>query len=172
MIPEDEEEEEEFLESLPTDMMDEDDLEQIKAMAHKASFLTRDISSRSLKHALLSSFFIDYGHSVQLIPSSLLLFFLHFSFVKTCSAPVHAKKRKSEQSVEKYEKMPRKMQMQKEKELIHLLPIKDKSGLIPQSMEKPGACRLVTPHSSGNAGVLERMLSAELCCLIVSSSCA
>lgn len=65
MIPEDEEEEEEFLESLPTDMMDEDDLEQIKAMAHKASFLTRDISSRSLKHALLSSFFIDYGHAVS-----------------------------------------------------------------------------------------------------------
>ncbi|XP_056101943.1 nucleolar complex protein 3 homolog [Rhinichthys klamathensis goyatoka] len=97
--PEDEEEEEEFLESLPTDMMDEEDLEQIKAMAHKASFLTRDISS---------------------------------------SAPVHAKKRKSEQSVENYEKMPRKMQQQqKEKELIHLLPIKDKSGLIPQSMEKP-----------------------------------
>lgn len=45
MIPEDEEEEEEFLETLPTDMMDEDDLEQIKAMAQKASFLTRDISS-------------------------------------------------------------------------------------------------------------------------------
>lgn len=45
MISEDEEEEEEFLESLPTDMMDEDDLEQIKSMAQKASFLTRDISS-------------------------------------------------------------------------------------------------------------------------------
>ncbi|CAB1311918.1 unnamed protein product [Coregonus sp. 'balchen'] len=42
--PEDEEEEE-FVESLPIDMMDEDDLEQIKAMAQKASFLTRDLSS-------------------------------------------------------------------------------------------------------------------------------
>ncbi|XP_067286431.1 nucleolar complex protein 3 homolog [Pseudorasbora parva] len=56
--------------------------------------------------------------------------------ISSC-APVHAKKRKSEQPVEKYEKMPRKMQLEKEKELIHLLPIKDKSGLIPQSMEKP-----------------------------------
>ncbi|XP_016412910.1 nucleolar complex protein 3 homolog isoform X2 [Sinocyclocheilus rhinocerous] len=95
---EEEEDEEEFLESLPVDMMDEDDLEQIRAMAKKASFLTRDISS---------------------------------------CAPVHAKKRKSEQQVKKYEKMPRKMQQEEEKELIHLLPIKDKSGLIPQSMEKP-----------------------------------
>lgn len=57
-----------------------------------------------------------------------------------CSAPAHAKKRKSEQPVEKYEKMPRKMQQEEEKELIHLLPIKDKSGLIPQTMEKPGVC--------------------------------
>lgn len=56
--------------------------------------------------------------------------------ISSC-APVHAKKRKSEQPVEKYEKTPRKMQEEKEKELIHLLPIKDKSGLIPQSMEKP-----------------------------------
>ncbi|XP_073683942.1 nucleolar complex protein 3 homolog [Garra rufa] len=98
LVGEEEEDEEEFLESLPVDMMDEDDLEQIKAMAKKASFLTRDISS---------------------------------------SAPVHAKKRKSEQPVPKYEKMPRKMQLEEEKELIHLLPIKDKHGLIPQTMEKP-----------------------------------
>ncbi|XP_048027321.1 LOW QUALITY PROTEIN: nucleolar complex protein 3 homolog [Megalobrama amblycephala] len=56
--------------------------------------------------------------------------------ISSC-APVHAKKRKSEQPVEKYEKMPRKMQQKEEKELIHLLPIKDKSGLIPQTMEKP-----------------------------------
>lgn len=97
--PEDEEEEE-FVESLPMDMMEEDDLEQIKAMAQKASFLTRDLSS---------------------------------------SGPVHAKKRKGEQQgPESYEKMPRKMQLTEEKEVIHLLPIKDKiRGLIPQSMEKP-----------------------------------
>lgn len=40
-----EDDEEEFLESLPTDMMEEDDLEEIRAMARKASFLTRDLSS-------------------------------------------------------------------------------------------------------------------------------
>ncbi|XP_052426489.1 nucleolar complex protein 3 homolog [Carassius gibelio] len=98
LVGEEEEDEEEFLESLPVDMIDEDDFEQIRAMAKKASFLTRDISS---------------------------------------CAPAHAKKRKSEQPLKKYEKMPRKMQQEEEKELIHLLPIKDKSGLIPQSMEKP-----------------------------------
>lgn len=96
--PEEEEDEEEFEESLPVDMMDEDDLEQMKAMAQKASFVTRDLSS--------------------------------------CE-PVHAKKRKSDNAVQSYEKMPRKMQKQEEKEVIHLLPIKDKTGLIPQTMEKP-----------------------------------
>ncbi|XP_062858698.1 nucleolar complex protein 3 homolog [Trichomycterus rosablanca] len=95
-----EEDEEEFLESLPTDMMEEDDLEQIRSMAAKrASFITRDLSS---------------------------------------CAPVHAKKRKSDQVLEKYEKVPRKMkQQEEEKEVVHLLPIKDKRGLIPQTMEKP-----------------------------------
>ncbi|KAJ7987723.1 hypothetical protein DPEC_G00329450 [Dallia pectoralis] len=55
------------------------------------------------------------------------------------SGPVHAKKRKGEQpGPENYEKMPRKMHKTEEKEVIHLLPIKDKiRGLIPQSMEKP-----------------------------------
>ncbi|XP_066521022.1 nucleolar complex protein 3 homolog [Hoplias malabaricus] len=52
-------------------------------------------------------------------------------------APVHTKKRKGDQPLEKYEKMPRKMKQEEEKDLIHLLPIKDKSGLIPQTMEKP-----------------------------------
>ncbi|KAL1263949.1 hypothetical protein QQF64_004304 [Cirrhinus molitorella] len=56
--------------------------------------------------------------------------------ISSC-APVHDKKRKSKQQVEKYEKIPRKMQQEEEKELIHLLPIKDKHGLIPQTMEKP-----------------------------------
>uniref|UniRef100_A0A4W4GK44 Nucleolar complex protein 3 homolog n=1 Tax=Electrophorus electricus TaxID=8005 RepID=A0A4W4GK44_ELEEL len=93
------EDEEEFLETLPTDMMEEGDLEQIRAMAQKASFITRELSS---------------------------------------CAPVHVKKRKSDQPVEKYEKIPRKMQQEEQTELIHLLPIKDKSGLIPQTMEKPG----------------------------------
>ncbi|XP_077206417.1 nucleolar complex protein 3 homolog [Paroedura picta] len=53
------------------------------------------------------------------------------------SEPVHAKKRKHESVIEKYEKMPRRMQAEPEKELIHLLPIKDKRGIIPQTMEKP-----------------------------------
>ncbi|XP_063076866.1 nucleolar complex protein 3 homolog isoform X2 [Engraulis encrasicolus] len=52
-------------------------------------------------------------------------------------APVHAKKRKGGQ-LQAYEKTPRKMRKgDEEKELIHLLPIKDKTRLIPQSMEKP-----------------------------------
>ncbi|XP_042312774.1 nucleolar complex protein 3 homolog isoform X2 [Sceloporus undulatus] len=51
--------------------------------------------------------------------------------------PVHARKRKNESVIEKYEKMPRRMQTEPEKEVIHLLPIKDKHGIIPQTMEKP-----------------------------------
>uniref|UniRef100_A0ABM5G187 Nucleolar complex protein 3 homolog n=2 Tax=Pogona vitticeps TaxID=103695 RepID=A0ABM5G187_9SAUR len=51
--------------------------------------------------------------------------------------PVHARKRKNESVIEKYEKMPRRMQAEPEKELIHLLPIKDRHGIIPQTMEKP-----------------------------------
>uniref|UniRef100_A0A8C3RR87 Nucleolar complex protein 3 homolog n=2 Tax=Chelydra serpentina TaxID=8475 RepID=A0A8C3RR87_CHESE len=53
------------------------------------------------------------------------------------SEPIHAKKRKQESVIDRYEKMPRRMQTEPEKELIHLLPIKDKSGIIPQTMEKP-----------------------------------
>lgn len=55
-----------------------------------------------------------------------------------CSEPVHAKKRKHEHVIDKYEKIPRTLQYAPEKELIHLLPIKDKSGIIPQTREKPG----------------------------------
>ncbi|XP_025949967.2 nucleolar complex protein 3 homolog [Dromaius novaehollandiae] len=51
--------------------------------------------------------------------------------------PVHIKKRKHESVIDKYEKMPRRMQTEPEKELIHLLPIKDKGGIIPQTVEKP-----------------------------------
>ncbi|NWH48134.1 NOC3L protein, partial [Fregata magnificens] len=51
--------------------------------------------------------------------------------------PVHVKKRKHEGVIEKYEKVPRRMQTEPEKELIHLLPIKDKGGIIPQTVEKP-----------------------------------
>ncbi|KAM9325017.1 nucleolar complex protein 3 homolog [Gastrophryne carolinensis] len=86
-------------ESLPLDMIDEDDLQLMREMAQKASFLTRDLSS---------------------------------------SQPVHSTKRKQQDSVmEKYEKLPRRMRTEPEKEVIHLLPIKDKRGIIPQSIEKP-----------------------------------
>uniref|UniRef100_A0A3Q0T398 Nucleolar complex protein 3 homolog n=1 Tax=Amphilophus citrinellus TaxID=61819 RepID=A0A3Q0T398_AMPCI len=43
--PEEEEDEEEFLESLPTDMLEEDNLQQMTVMARQASFVTRDLSS-------------------------------------------------------------------------------------------------------------------------------
>ncbi|XP_070288777.1 nucleolar complex protein 3 homolog isoform X2 [Myotis yumanensis] len=93
-----EREEEEEEEALPLDMMDEDDLQLMKDLGQRASFLTRDLSS---------------------------------------SEPVHAKKRKHENIIDKYEKIPRSLQTAPEKELIHLLPIKDKSGIIPQTREKP-----------------------------------
>uniref|UniRef100_A0A8C2YJW3 Nucleolar complex protein 3 homolog n=1 Tax=Chinchilla lanigera TaxID=34839 RepID=A0A8C2YJW3_CHILA len=93
-----EEEEKEEEEALPLDMMDEDDLQLMKDLGQRASFLTRDLSS---------------------------------------SEPVHAKKRKHERIIDKYEKTPRTLQTAPEKELIHLLPIKDKSGIIPQTREKP-----------------------------------
>ncbi|XP_023082046.1 nucleolar complex protein 3 homolog isoform X3 [Piliocolobus tephrosceles] len=93
-----EREEEEEEEALPLDMMDEDDLQLMKDLGQRASFLTRDLSS---------------------------------------SEPVHAKKRKHEHIIDKYEKTPRTLQTAPEKELIHLLPIKDKSGIIPQTREKP-----------------------------------
>ncbi|XP_053063681.1 nucleolar complex protein 3 homolog isoform X3 [Acinonyx jubatus] len=93
-----EREEEEEEEALPLDMMDEDDLQLMRDLGQRASFLTRDLSS---------------------------------------SEPVHVKKRKQERIIEKYEKIPRTLQTAPEKELIHLLPIKDKSGIIPQTREKP-----------------------------------
>ncbi|KAG7506981.1 nucleolar complex protein 3-like [Solea senegalensis] len=96
--PEEEhDEEEEFLETLPTDMMDEDDMQQMTAMARQASFITRDLSS--------------------------------------CE-PVHSGKKRSAEVVRSYEKIPRKMVKTEEKEVIHLLPIKDKTGVIPQSVER------------------------------------
>uniref|UniRef100_A0A8C5TYT6 Nucleolar complex protein 3 homolog n=1 Tax=Malurus cyaneus samueli TaxID=2593467 RepID=A0A8C5TYT6_9PASS len=57
--------------------------------------------------------------------------------------PVHIKKRKHESVIEKYEKVPRRLQTEPEKELIHLLPIKDKSGIIPQAVEKPGKTQIL-----------------------------
>ncbi|KAK9530970.1 hypothetical protein VZT92_012441 [Zoarces viviparus] len=92
-----EEQDEEFLESLPTDMMEEDDMQQMTAMARHASFITRDLSS---------------------------------------CGPVHGAKKRSSEVVRGYEKVPRKMRRTEEKEVIHLLPIKDQRGVVPQSMER------------------------------------
>lgn len=40
-----EEKEEEFLDSLPTDMVEDEDLQHMSAMARQTSFITRDLSS-------------------------------------------------------------------------------------------------------------------------------
>ncbi|XP_036937762.1 nucleolar complex protein 3 homolog isoform X1 [Acanthopagrus latus] len=50
--------------------------------------------------------------------------------------PVHSGKKRSSAVVPSYEKVPRKMARTEEKEVIHLLPIKDKTGVIPQSIER------------------------------------
>lgn len=92
-----EEEEEAFLETLPMDMTEDEDLQQMAAMAQQASFITRDLSS---------------------------------------CGPVHGGKKRSSDVVRSYEKVPRKMARTEEKEVIHLLPIKDKTGVIPQSVER------------------------------------
>uniref|UniRef100_I3KSJ2 Nucleolar complex protein 3 homolog n=1 Tax=Oreochromis niloticus TaxID=8128 RepID=I3KSJ2_ORENI len=86
---------EEFLESLPTDMMEQEDLQQMTAMARQASFITRDLSG-----------------------------------------PVHGGRKRKSDVARSYEKVPRKMARTEEKEVIHLLPIKDKTGVIPQSVER------------------------------------
>uniref|UniRef100_A0A672G6A3 Nucleolar complex protein 3 homolog n=1 Tax=Salarias fasciatus TaxID=181472 RepID=A0A672G6A3_SALFA len=91
-------EEEDFLESLPTDMLEDDDLQLMSSMAQRASFITRDLSS---------------------------------------CAPVHSGKKRGSEVTKDYEKLPRKMARIEQKEVIHLLPIKDKTGLIPQSIQKP-----------------------------------
>lgn len=52
------------------------------------------------------------------------------------SGPVHGGKKRRSEVVRSYEKVPRKMAKMEEKEVIHLLPIKDKRGVIPQSVER------------------------------------
>ncbi|XP_041830674.1 nucleolar complex protein 3 homolog, partial [Melanotaenia boesemani] len=93
--PEDEEEEE-FLENLPTDMMEEDPMQQMTAMARQ-SFITRDLSS---------------------------------------CGPVLGGRKRINDVVRSYEKVPRKMARTEETEVVHLLPIKDKRGVIPQSIQR------------------------------------
>nr|XP_057925233.1 nucleolar complex protein 3 homolog [Doryrhamphus excisus] len=110
--PEEEEDEEEFLESLPTDMIDDGDLQQM------ASFLGRDLSS---------------------------------------CGPVHSGKKRRSEALPSYEKIPRKMARVEEKEVIHLLPIKDKTGVIPQSLE-----RVMTKQSDDDDEEEETPLEAEI----------
>ncbi|CAG12157.1 unnamed protein product, partial [Tetraodon nigroviridis] len=104
--PEEEEDEEEFLDVLPTDMVEEEDQEQMSAMARQPSFITRDLSS---------------------------------------CGPVHGGKRRIPEVVRSYEKVPRKMARTEEKEVIHLLPIKDRTGIIPQSVEREEALQSCVP---------------------------
>ncbi|RVE59217.1 hypothetical protein OJAV_G00186480 [Oryzias javanicus] len=52
------------------------------------------------------------------------------------SEPLHGAKKRKSDVVRGYEKVPRKMARAEEKEVIHLLPIKDRRGVIPQSVEK------------------------------------
>uniref|UniRef100_A0A3Q2Q837 Nucleolar complex protein 3 homolog n=1 Tax=Fundulus heteroclitus TaxID=8078 RepID=A0A3Q2Q837_FUNHE len=49
---------------------------------------------------------------------------------------VHSGKKRGADVVRGYEKVPRKMARMEEKEVIHLLPFKDKSGVIPRSVER------------------------------------
>lgn len=60
------------------------------------------------------------------------------------SGPVHGGKKRSSDVVRSYEKVPRKMARTEEKEVIHLLPIKDRTGVIPQSVER-GATQITDP---------------------------
>ncbi|XP_056286465.1 nucleolar complex protein 3 homolog [Pseudoliparis swirei] len=96
--PEEEQQEEEFLDSLPTDMLEEDDLQRMRELAGHASFITRDLSS---------------------------------------GAPVlGGKKRSNAEVMRGHEKVPRKLARMEEKEVIHLLPIKDRRGVVPRSVER------------------------------------
>lgn len=63
-----------------------------------------------------------------------------FCAVACLSGPVHGGKKRSSEVVRSYEKVPRKMARTEEKEVIHLLPIKDKTGVIPQSVERGTHC--------------------------------
>lgn len=49
---------------------------------------------------------------------------------------MHSGKKRSADVVRSYEKIPHKMARIEEKEVVHLLPIKDKTGIVPQSVER------------------------------------
>lgn len=50
--------------------------------------------------------------------------------------PMHSSKKNSADVIRSYEKIPRKMAKMEDNEVIQLLPIKDKSGVIPRSIER------------------------------------
>lgn len=49
---------------------------------------------------------------------------------------MHSGKKRSADVVRSYEKIPHKMARMEDKEVVHLLPIKDKTGIVPQSIER------------------------------------
>lgn len=71
------------------------------------------------------------------------------------SGPVHSGKKRSAEVIQSYEKVPRKMVRTEEKEVIHLLPIKDKTGVIPQSVER-GTTLVHIDHRLSLIGQCER----------------
>lgn len=77
------------------------------------------------------------------------------------SGPVHGGKKRGSDVVRSYEKIPRKMARTEEKEVIHLLPIKDRTGVIPQSVER-GTTEIIDPVivSSGHCGCRLNVTSA------------
>lgn len=75
------------------------------------------------------------------------------------SGPVHGGKKRSSEVVRSYEKVPRKMARTEEKEVIHLLPIKDKTGVIPQSMERGMSLRPVSVQSPSGLSKMHDSLS-------------
>ncbi|KAK7879220.1 hypothetical protein WMY93_034001 [Mugilogobius chulae] len=113
----DEEEQEQFLEELPSDMLEEEDLLQMKVLAQRASFITRDLSSSRPTN--------DH-HSTPSTTDTAL------SDLRSGSQ--HQKEKVG--TSEKSGKNSSKNVQTEEKEVIHLLPIKDKRGVIQQSVER------------------------------------
>lgn len=52
------------------------------------------------------------------------------------SGPVHGGKKRSAEVMRGHEKVPRKLKRTEEKEVIHLLPIKDQRGVVLRSVER------------------------------------
>lgn len=59
---------------------------------------------------------------------------------------MHSGKKRSLDVVRSYEKIPHKMARTDDKEVVHLLPIKDKTGIVPQSFERGETKRVAIPQ--------------------------